>query len=153
MAALWIGLNGTDAASWLVGLPVVALAAWVSLRLGAGTGWRWSLRAGLAFAGFFARESLLGGLDVARRALHPGLPLRPGVLIHVSRLPAGTPRQLLCGVVSLLPGTLVMEVQDATLRIHALEAGPRVAEELRALERRVAALFGLAPGEPRGEAE
>ena len=71
-AALWWALTGGAADSWLVGVPSV-LAATVASQLlwRRHTGW-WSPLALLRFVVFFLRESMRGGVDVARRALHLG---------------------------------------------------------------------------------
>lgn len=142
-AALWWLLNGGDVRSWVVGGPVVLAATALSLRLRPEQSWRWRLAGVLPMAWFFLRESVRGGFDVARRALRPSLPLNPGVLRFSTRLPAGSSRLFFAGLISLLPGTLVLCLEEDALQIHALDAGPGVDTELRALERRVAALFGV----------
>jgi multisubunit Na+/H+ antiporter MnhE subunit len=48
-----------------------------------------------------------------------------------------------CSAISLLPGTAVVAIAETKVCIHVLDASPRVEEELRELERRVAALFGV----------
>jgi hypothetical protein len=40
----------------------------------------------------FLRSSLLGGIDVARRALHPRMPLDAGWIAYRTKLPRGLPR-------------------------------------------------------------
>jgi multicomponent Na+:H+ antiporter subunit E len=143
MALLWLGLNGPDGASWIVGVPVVLAAAWISVKLMPSVTWRWSVVGALAFAGFFFRESVRGGWDVARRALSPGLALSPAIVCHPLHLPAGPSRLFFCTTISLLPGTAVVSIAEETICIHVLDWTPRVEEEVRELERRVAALFGL----------
>ena len=148
MALVWSGMNGTDWRSWLVGGPVVFAAAWVSVTLLPDTRWRLSAGGAVAFAGFFLRESLRGGWDVARRALSPALPLSPAIVGFRLRLPPGSARLLFCASISLLPGTAVVAITDGSIRVHVLDASPRVEDELRELEDRVAALFGLRLTEP-----
>jgi multicomponent Na+:H+ antiporter subunit E len=151
MAAAWFGFNGADWNSWIVGGPVVLGAAWVSLRLLPAISWRWSFSGAILFAGFFLRESLRGGWDVARRALAPRLGLAPAIVCYDLRLPAGPARLFFCSAVSLLPGTSVIAIEQSRICVHVLDFSPHVEEELRELERRVAALFGLAPAK-QGEA-
>ncbi len=148
MALVWLGMNGTDWSSWLVGGPVVFAAAWVSVRLLPDTRWRLSAGGAIAFAGFFLRESLRGGWDVAWRALSPALPLSPAVVCFPLHLPPGSARLLFCGAISLLPGTAVVAITAGSICVHVLDASPRVEEELRELEDHVAALFGLRLPEP-----
>lgn len=144
LVLVWVGLNGTDWDSWIIGCPTVVAAAWVSVRLLPRGCWRWTLRGGIGFVGFFLRESLRGGWDVAGRALGWGPALSPAIVRHRLRLPAGPARLFFCGAVGLLPGTTVVAVEEQWFHIHALDCSPRVAEELSELEGRVAALFGAA---------
>jgi len=143
LAALWLALNGADHRSWIIGAPVVCLAAWVSLRMRPAARWRLSPLGAVAFAVYFVRESFLGGLDVARRAFAPRLDLAPALRSFHPRLPEGTPRLFLSAVISLLPGTAVVEIAEDHLLVHVLADSPKIDGELRALEDRVAALFGL----------
>jgi multicomponent Na+:H+ antiporter subunit E len=142
-ATLWWLLNGGDAHSWVVGGPVVLAVTALSLSLRPEQTWRWRLAGVLPMAWFFLRESMRGGFDVALRALRPSRPLNPGVLRFCTRLPAGSARLFFAALISLLPGTLVLGIEEEALQIHALDAGPGAELELRALEERVAALFGV----------
>ncbi len=143
MALVWLGLNGLDGHSWIVGGPAVLVAAWISVQLLPAVTWRWSPGGVLVFAAYFLRESVRGGWDVARRALSPGLALSPAIVCHSFRLPPGPARLFFCGVISLLPGTAVVAIADSNLCIHVLDDSPAVEEALRELEWRVGALFGL----------
>jgi multicomponent Na+:H+ antiporter subunit E len=139
--AVWLALNGGSA--WASGLAFSALGALAGATLAPGTASLWRPWQVLSFAAFFLRESLRGGLDVARRALHPRLPVQPHFVDHALRLPAGPPRTLMVGMVSLLPGSLSadLDLSRNVLRVHLLaeDAGAGLDE----LESRIAALFGL----------
>jgi multicomponent Na+:H+ antiporter subunit E len=150
LAALWAGLNGLDAKSWIVGVPIVILATIISWRLAPerGSALRWGALP--AFVGYFLRESFRGGGDVARRALRPGPCVDPGVVTYAMRLPHGPARAMFAGAIGLLPGTLVIAITDKALEVHALDASADVLGALRELERRVAGLFGIPLG-PTGE--
>ena len=143
MALIWLGLNGTDLASWTIGAPVAVAAAWVSLKLLPASSWRCSLVGALCFAGFFIRESLRGGWDVARHALSPRLQMSPAIVCYQLRLPTDSARLFFCSAISLLPGTAVVGIEGSSICIHVLDHSPRVEEELRELEERVGAIFGL----------
>ncbi len=91
---------------------------------------------------FFLINSLLGGADVAWRALHPDLPIAPDLLKYLLRLPPGLPRVFMANTVSLLPGTLSAALDQNILRIHVLDSRRDVLAELEALEQRVARMFG-----------
>jgi multicomponent Na+:H+ antiporter subunit E len=148
MALIWLGLNGADWSSWIVGGPVVFTAAWISVKLLPDIPWHWSAGGAISFAGWFLRESLRGGWDVAWRALSPKLALSPAIVCVPLHLPPGAARLFFCGAISLLPGTAVVAITKKSLCVHALDYSPRVEEELRELEGRVAALFGLVlPGQ------
>jgi multicomponent Na+:H+ antiporter subunit E len=151
MGLIWLGLNGADWTSWIVGGPAVAGAAWISVALLPDLDWRWSPVGAIRFTGYFLCESLRGGWDVASRALAPGPRLSPAIVCYPFHLPAGPARLFFCGTISLLPGTAVVAIEERQLCIHVLDASPRVEAELRELECRVAALFGLPRhGEPEG---
>ena len=145
MALIWLGLNGTDWSSWIVGGPVAFAAAWISVKLLPAFPWHWSVGGAIAFAGWFLRESLRGGWDVAWRALSPKLALSPAIVCVPLHLPPGAARLFFCSAISLLPGTAVVAIAEKSLCVHALDFSPRVEAELRELEDRVGALFGLVP--------
>ena len=143
MAVIWLGFNGTDWSSWMVGGPMVLAAAWLSLRLLPASTWHWSVGEAIRFGGYFLRESLRGGWGVARHALSARIAISPCLLRYQFRLPPGPARWFFCNTISLLPGTAVVAVEGDSLCAHVLDLSPQSAEELRDLEDRIAALFGL----------
>ncbi len=146
LVLLWLVLTDGVAGSWLVGAPVIAGAVILSLALLPTRGWRWTPGGVVGFIPFFIRQSLSGGVDVALRALRPGRPLHPTLLDYTLRLPENPARVFMANVISLLPGTLSAEMEGRRLRVHTLTQDPEVLENLRELEIRVAALFGLELG-------
>lgn len=145
LAAVWWALVGSEPASWLVGAPAVGASAWLSVWLPPRSSWRWSLLAFPEFLVLFARFSFVGGWDVARRVLDPRLPLRPAMVTLETRLPAGPARVFLLNTISLLPGTLAVDVRDAAITVHALDVERLEDGEVRHLEEVVARLFCLEP--------
>lgn len=151
-AALWWVLTDGVAASWVLGVPTVLLAAWLSRSL-------WpdpplSLTGVARFVPYFAYQSLVGAADVAQRALRPKMPLYPGVVRHRLRLPPGVARVSLANVVSMLAGTLSADIEDDELVIHALDARSDLHAMVDDLEPRIAAVFNLHLGQaPGGEAD
>ncbi|WP_177418381.1 Na+/H+ antiporter subunit E [endosymbiont of Lamellibrachia barhami] len=141
-ALLWWILTDGAADSWLVGVPVVLFATLASLALL--PPFSWSLIGIARFVPFFFWRSLYGGADVARRALHPRLPISPDMYEHRWRLPPGLPRVFMANIVSLLPGTLSAELDEECLRIHVLYETSTFAEDLSVVEKQVAGVFGLA---------
>lgn len=150
-AALWAALSGGAIDTWLVGAPVVVAAAAVSLRLRPHLTTWWSPAGLLRFLALFLRESVRGGIDVAWRAVHPNLPLRPGLVRFDTRLPTGPAEVALLNAVSLLPGTLGADLRGRQLTLHVLDTEAPVEAETRALEAAIAATFRvpLEEGPPR----
>ena len=136
----WVLTEGAIDWSWAaVGVPTIAASAWVSAALMPPLGWSWR---GLGrFAVFFVRESLLGGIDVARRALDPRMPLDPHVAREPLRMHTDTARVMVANTLGLLPGSLAIEVDADELLVHALDAGMNVDDSIAATQVRVADLI------------
>lgn len=150
-ALLWWILTDGASTSWLVGVPAVVLAGISSTLLMPPL--RVSFIGAVKFALFFGWESLRGGIDVARRALHRRLPLAPGMVDHQLRTPRIDAHVSLANTVSLLPGTLAADLDDRVLHVHALDAGTEVRDSLERSEQQIATLFQvalIAPERDRG---
>ena len=143
-SVIWLILAGGEAL--LLGAVVVPAACWLSFRLLPATG---RLRPGqlVATALGFAWQSLLGGVDVARRALDPRLPLDPGWIDVEVDLPDGG-KVALGGELSLMPGTLVAGSDGRRLLVHVLDRGQDVARTVRVEEARLGRIVdpGRDPG-------
>jgi len=138
---VWLALNGT--AGLAAGIAAAALAALVGAWLVPGAAHPWRPLQLLPFGAFFMRQSLRGGIDVARRALHPRLPVSPCWIEHPIWLPPGQPRTLMIGVVSLLPGSLSAELDPLADVLHVHNLARDTDPGLEALQVRIGALFGL----------
>ncbi|HEB93256.1 MAG TPA: cation transporter [Gammaproteobacteria bacterium] len=136
----WIFTDGAMD-SWWVGVPVILFATLVSKVLL--PPYFWSLTGIIRFVPFFLWRSLYGGVDVARRALHPRLPISPGLFCYPWRLPPGLPRIFMANVVSLLPGTLSTQLGEHCLQVHVLDERKDCLSELETVEQRVAVMFGI----------
>ena len=132
---LWLVLAGFNPGDLPAAVVAVAGATWTSLRLLPPGG-----IAPVAAGHRQARAALPApvadaGIDVARRALDPRLPLRPGFVTVSPRLPPGTQRDAFCAFASLLPGTLPVDTNDdGTLLVHCLDVGQPVAAQMAADE-------------------
>jgi multicomponent Na+:H+ antiporter subunit E len=146
LAVAWWALVEGRPASWGVGGPVVALAAALAAALRGPARHRVRWGPALRFGGWFLAQSIQGGLDVARRALSPSLPLDAGLVELRTTLPEGAPRVLLADATSLLPGTSTVDLDGDRVLLHGLDVGPGLERDFRALEARVAELFGLERG-------
>lgn len=144
---VWLALNGGS--GWLVGIAAAAAGAAVGATLSPGHAYPWRPVKLLAFCGYFLLQSLRGGIDVARQALHPDLPIEPCWVEYRLRLPAGQPRTLMLALANLLPGSLVADLdpRTGTVRVHVLARG--FEPDLEGLETRIAAIFGLPVGPGR----
>ena len=138
---IWAILSGGRMESWILGGPAVLLAAWVSGKNRAFRTAGFSFAGGFRFLGFFLKASLISGLDVVRRAFHPRLLLQPDLIDYRLSLATDVARVFMADAVSLLPGTLSAHLVEEKLTIHVLDRNMPVREELRALEKRVAAML------------
>ncbi len=145
-ALAWFILLGDDPASWIIGVPAVALSAWLSRSMPAMQGPRVSMAGALRLAPYFVRSSLVGGWDVARRVVGPRLAVNPGYVDFRLTLPQGASRTFFVQFIGLLPGTLAAWEEGDNLKVHVLELDLDHERELRLAEERVAALFGAGPG-------
>lgn len=142
-ALCWIVVAGPEAGSWVIGAPSVALATWSSLKLMPQQQYQFRLIAALSFLGYFIRESLRGGWDVAMRTLYPRVRIQPGSSTYTSSLPQGLPLVLFTGCVSLLPGTLTQRTEKQELTLHLLDTSEPQLEQLKELEIHIANMLGI----------
>jgi multicomponent Na+:H+ antiporter subunit E len=133
--ALWIVVAGAKPADLVMGIVAAACATAASLFLilPRGGGLRlWPLT---LLVGRFLWQSVAAGIDVARRALDPRLPLKPGFIVYVTGLPSGTARETFTALMSLLPGTLPAGADtEGRLIIHCLDTAQPVASQLASEE-------------------
>src|SRR5262249_15381411 len=130
----WLVLTGADPADLSAGALAVAAATWASLLLlppgGSGHAPPAMARLGLRFL----YQSVVAGVDVARRALDPRLPLRPGFVAYPVRFPPGTARNAFTTLTSLLPGTVPIGEESGQLVYHCLDVDQPVVSQLAAEE-------------------
>jgi multicomponent Na+:H+ antiporter subunit E len=142
---LWLVIFGAGAPDLVVGAAAAAAATWTSLHLlpPGRVGLR-PVALGKLVLRFFW-QSAIAGADVARRALDPKLPLRPGFVLCPTRLPPGSARSAFRALASLLPGTLPAGTDGGgALRVHCLDVGQDVPAQMAAEE----AVFVTALGGP-----
>src|SRR5262247_330930 len=131
---LWLVLAGADLADLPAAALAVVAATWTSLRLLPPGGSRRSPIAVARLAVRFLYQSVVAGLDVARRALDPRLPLRPGFVAYPVRFPPGTARNAFTTLTSLLPGTVPAGEEGGDLLYHCLDVDQPVVSQLAAEE-------------------
>ena len=142
-ALLWAALaGGRSLQEWPLVVVSVAAAVVASFFMWPAQTWKWRPLGLFTFAPYFLWQSILGGVDVARRALSPGLPITPGVFEMELRLKREPARVFFAWTVSLLPGTASIGMDERRMRIHVLNTDATNESRLRRLEDAVAALFG-----------
>jgi len=85
-------------------------------------------------AAFFLHQSVISGLDVARRAFSPGPDIDPGLVNYETRLEREGARILFANMMSLQPGTLCCRLDGRRVTVHALCRKQPVRESLALLE-------------------
>lgn len=137
----WILTEGASPMSaW--GIVGIAGAVGLSMHVFPAGLWNWRLVPLIRFVPYFLWQSLLGGLDVAYRALRPKVAGRPEVISYSFSLRQEPARVFFLWMVSLLPGTAAMNLQEDKARVHVLDANLAAREKLEQLEKRIAGLFG-----------
>jgi len=141
---LWMVLEGVDLADLPVAAATALAATWMSVRLLPPGAWRPRLGALAALALRFVGQSVVAGVDVARRAFDPRLPLRPGLVAYRARLPRGAARSAYWTLVSLQPGTVPTgaDERDAEI-VHCLDREQPVAAQLAGEEARLGRALGV----------
>jgi multicomponent Na+:H+ antiporter subunit E len=145
--ALWmILMQSAKPADLLVGAFTTVAATWVSLRLLRPTSGCLRFGALLTLVPHFLWESVLAGIDVARRVFDPRLPLRPGFVDCPLDFPPGFARNTFSTITSLLPGSVPAGESDGqadgagagALVYHCLDTTQPVVEQLWKEERLLA---------------
>jgi multicomponent Na+:H+ antiporter subunit E len=139
---IWWGLSEGRNPYLLPPFLFVAMAAGISMFCVPPGTWDIRLRAVPACIIFFLVQTFLAGLDVAGRVFHPRLPLETGRISYIPRLSRQSAKIFFVWIVSLLPGTASISFEENRVLIHVLDTEQAHLEKLRAIEKRVASLFG-----------
>ena len=145
----WIVLDqSAKPANLAVGIMATIAATWLSLRLLPPESGRVRLLALGVLLPRFLWQSLLAGIDVARRAFAPRMPLKPGFIDYPVGLPRGSARNAFELISSLLPGSVPTDENETSIEYHCLDVGQPVAEGLAAEE--IVYAKALVPGRLHG---
>lgn len=139
LGLLWLGLFGGKAL--LFGSVAIVATVLLSRAVAPLHALHFSPFGLVRFAAYFLIQSIAGGIDVARRALHWRLPLQRGTWRYPLRLPPGQSRLLFIAAIGLLPGTVAQRTQGDELWVHSIAGDPQ--RHLAQLEQRVAGLYGI----------
>ena len=142
--AFWLLLSG-HYDFWLIGLGFISSVSVVLLarRMGIvdAEGLPLSMVPGLLrYAPWLFGTVVQANFDVARRILHPRLPITPTVIRVPAEQRTAPGRVSYANSITLTPGTISLEVSDDEIEVHALSVD--AAEDLQSGEmgRRVVAL-------------
>ena len=145
LGAIWYVVSEGRAGAWVVGAPAVLLAASLDWP-GHGPRVRWWRVDHLVrFGSFYVLHAVLGGVDVALRALDPRRSVDPGFVAYPLKLPPGPARSLLAMTISMLPGTVAADTLGSRLIVQRIHSGIDVHDGCRRAESYIAPLFGLTP--------
>lgn len=135
LALLWLAFTGAAPGALPYGLGAVGVALAISLALLPPQASRWRPLCLLALVPRLLRLAWIGGIDVALRALRPGMPLDPEwVEIDLDDAPSET-GVVLAYLLTMMPGTLAAELDERRLVLHVIDRGQdpgRLARELLA---------------------
>jgi multicomponent Na+:H+ antiporter subunit E len=139
----WLVLIGFSTTNLIVGFVAASAATWVSLQLLAAAPRQPSYSAMAWMLLCLPWQSLVAGIDVARRAFDPRMPLRTGFVAFPSRLPPGPARATFRALMSLQPGSLPVSTEDhGDILFHCLDTEQPVAAQLAAAEARFLRVLG-----------
>lgn len=146
-AVAWAVLASGDVASLIVGVPSIALAALIAARVGRAEGWKSTAGSArpAALPAFLLRliiDVFASAASLTVQMFRPRLDIDPGLVDYRLSLAAPEARAAFMNSVTLTPGTLSGPLDGQILTVHALDRRHDVKGDLRALEARIAALFG-----------
>ncbi len=148
LGIVWLVLTGGSISALVYALAAVPAGIALSfLLLEPGPGTVNMLRLASLLPGFIMR-SVAGGVDVAWRALHPRMPVRPGWISLRTQMTDSPARSLYGAETSLLPGTLSAGCDQIGLKIHCLYIDQDTEQRVQVGERRFARAFSQPGSEP-----
>lgn len=143
---IWIVIDqSAKPANLAFGVLATAAATWASLKLLPPAAGGVRIGALALLLPRFLWQSLVAGIDVARRAFSPSLPLAPGFAQYPTGLPRGAARNAFAAISSLLPGSVPTGETDTHIEYHALDVSQPVVEQLAAEERAYAKALVAGP--------
>lgn len=127
----WLMISGWAPSDLPIGLAAVAAATWNSLFLLPPGRSRLRIGRLARLATTFAWQSIVSGIDVARRAFERELRLHQGIVPYRVQLSSSVARNTFYALSSLLPGTLPTGTdEEGSLLVHCLDIDRPVAADL-----------------------
>ncbi|WP_442755373.1 Na+/H+ antiporter subunit E [Methylocystis sp. JAN1] len=141
---IWIIVSGFSLPNLLIGLLAATAAAWASVALLPCAGRPPGFYASIRLAARIPAQAIAAGVDVARRALDPALPLRPGFVAYSTSLPEGTAQQAFAALAALQPGSVpVRSEAGGIFDIHCLDVRLPIKASLEREEADLRAALGF----------
>lgn len=147
---IWLALSDADPANFSYGIVSAGAATALSLALlppHSPRFRRWPARVWgtVRLAGWFLQQSMIGGVDVARRAVSRPVDVEPAVVEVPVELPQGAAQQLCFLLMNLLPGSMVQHVKQVdgqtVAEIHTLSLDLEPLRQWNRLQQRVQQAF------------
>ena len=146
-ALVWVALTGVFTLGNLAaGFAAGLLVLWLTRRRRESSVYHSRIQKLFAFCGFFMRELLVANIKLTHDILTPTHHMRPGIVAVPLDITGDLPITLLGAVITLTPGTLVVEISEDhdLMYIHVMYLTDRedfVRRIKDGFERRVAELF------------
>ncbi|WP_421870601.1 Na+/H+ antiporter subunit E [Motiliproteus sp.] len=130
LTLIWLLLSDFDLASLMVGIPSIGVALWCHQALRSSDGRLLSFAGTARLAGYFIRQSLSGGWDLARRSCGRRLNVKPGLIEYSRHFTNPSAYPLFVRCLNLLPGTLSVEERQGMLLLHVIDTDVDYTSEL-----------------------
>lgn len=145
LAGLWLVLSGHYNPLMLtLGAASVAICVWLAQRMEVFDEEvhpaHFHLLPLLRYWVWLLHQIVLSALDVARRVLDPALPIDPVVVTVPLAQRTDIGRTTYANSITLTPGTVCMDLNEHTARVHALSEEGAIALREGEMNRRVAAM-------------
>jgi len=141
-STLWLLLAGAQWKSPAVAMLAIIAGVFASLILWP-DGWpriRWKSVPALTI--YFFGRSLSGGLDVARRAFSPSLPVAPSFITYETRLDTNAGRVMFTWMIGMMPGSSSVNLDSHNrITVHVIDPALSGREDLAILEDKLAAVI------------
>jgi len=141
ITSLWLVITKGNYTSLIVGIPFIILAvmSYRHLRI-VGTD-ALNFKALPFFSIWFIIQATRGGIDITIRTLHLKIDIHPGFINYPMNIKNKNIQVFFANCVSLLPGTLSVEIKDNELILHSLNLNDAILSETRKVEIQVQRLF------------
>lgn len=143
---IWLGLSDASSDYFGYGAVSVVVATALSFALLPPAKpriaqWPKRIWGTVLLAGWFLQQSVLGGIDVARRAVTRRIDVAPEIVGVTVALPEGPGRELCYLLMNLLPGSMVQRVRETdeqtVVEIHTLSMDLEPGRQWQKLQARV----------------